>query len=108
MRMRWKLLSAIPAAAALLATALAGSAAAAEARTTLAIEGMTCGGCVASVKLQLGRTEGVTGYEVSLEEKKARVSYDAERTDPETIAASVSETGFEARVKEEEEEGTTR
>jgi copper chaperone CopZ len=90
-------------AALLLSLAVAGSASAGEARTTLGIEGMTCGGCVASVQLQLRRTEGVTGYEVSLADAEARVSYDPERTDPETIAASVSETGFEARVKAEED-----
>jgi copper chaperone CopZ len=51
----------------------------------------------------------VTDYEVSLEDGEARVSYDPERTDPETIAASVSETGFEAHVEAEAKEpGTSR
>jgi len=104
--MRRKIRSAALAAAALIVLAASGNALAGEARTVLAVEGMTCGGCVASVKLQLGRTEGVTGYEVSLEEKEARVSYDPERTDPETIATSVSKTGFEARVKPREVESS--
>ena len=99
--------TALAAAALLVVLAASGHALAGEARTVLGIEGMTCGGCVASVKLQLGRTEGVTEYEVSYEEKEARVSYDPERTDPQTIAASVSETGFEARVKPVEE-GSSR
>ena len=96
------------AAAAALALTIPAPAAAWEARTTLRIEGMTCGGCVATVKLQLGRTEGVTDYEVSLEEGQARVGYDPEQTDPETIAASVSKTGFAARVETEDEEGSSR
>jgi copper chaperone CopZ len=104
-----KLRSAALAAAALFVMAAAGNASAGEARTRLGIDGMTCGGCVASVELQLGRTEGVTDYEVSLEDGEARVSYDPERTDPETIAASVSETGFEAHVEAEAKEpGTSR
>lgn len=37
--------------------------AAGPARVTLKIEGMTCGGCVAAVKVQLKKTEGVTAYE---------------------------------------------
>lgn len=81
--------------------ALASLVAAGEgtARTTLTIKGMTCGGCVAAVKLQLGRTGGVTAYEVSLERAEAVVTYEAARTTPDEIAAAVSKTGFEAAVK---------
>jgi copper chaperone CopZ len=75
--------------------------AAPRARVTLTIKGMTCGGCVAAVKLQLKKTEGVTAYEVSLEKGQAEVTYDPSRTDPEKIAASVSKTGFQATVKQE-------
>lgn len=70
-----------------------------SAKTTLAIKGMTCGGCVAAVKLQLKKTEGVSAYDVSLEKAEAVVTYDSTRTDPEKIAESVSNTGFAASVK---------
>src|SRR3989441_6452068 len=69
-------------------------------KTTLTIKGMTCGGCVATVKLKLKRTVGVTAYEVSLERGEADVTYDPVKTDPKKIAESVSETGFTASVKE--------
>src|SRR2546427_11752007 len=69
-------------------------------KTTLAIKGMTCGGCVAAVKLKLKRTVGVTAFEVSLERGEADVTYDPAKTDPNKIAESVSETGFTASVKE--------
>lgn len=87
-------------------TCLIGHAAVAEpeAKATMAIEGMTCGGCVAAVKLQLRRTEGVTAYEVSLEKAEALVSYDPHRTDPARIAESVSKTGFGATVKRPRED----
>lgn len=79
---------------------LQSPAAAAEiAKTTLTIEGMTCGGCVAAVKVQLKKTEGVTAYEVSLEKGEAAVSYDPAKTTPDKIAESVSKTGFKASVK---------
>jgi copper chaperone CopZ len=68
-------------------------------KTTLAVQGMTCGGCVAAVKVKLGRTEGVTAYEVSLEKAEAEISYDPAQTTPEKIAESVSKTGFKASVK---------
>lgn len=71
-----------------------------SAKTTLAIKGMTCGGCVAAVKVQLKRTEGVSAYDVSLEKAEAEVTYDPAQTEPKKIAESVSKTGFEASVKE--------
>lgn len=69
------------------------------ATTVLVIKGMTCGGCVAAVKLQLRKTEGVTAYEVSYEKAEAQVTYEPAKTTPEKIAASVSETGYTASVK---------
>ncbi len=69
------------------------------AKTTLTIRGMTCGGCVASVKLRLGRVKGVIAYEVSLDKAEAEVTFDSALTNPDAIAAAVSETGFKATVK---------
>jgi copper chaperone CopZ len=76
------------------------------ATTTLKVEGMTCGGCVAAVKVQLKRTEGVTAYEVRLEKAEAEVSYDPAKITPEKIAESVSKTGFKASVKGAKDEGS--
>ena len=76
------------------------------AKTTVKVEGMTCGGCVAAVKIQLKKTEGVTAYEVSLEKGEADVSYDPAKTTPEKIAGSVSKTGFKASVKGKKDEGS--
>lgn len=97
-----KLLSCVAGLALLLAWPGGG---AEPAKTTLTIKGMTCGGCVATVKLQLKRTEGVTGYDVSLAKGEAEVSYDPTRTDPRKIAESVSRTGFDATVKAEQKKG---
>lgn len=91
-----KVLSSFVAFVLLLASAVG---AADTANTTLTIKGMTCGGCVAAVKVQLKKTEGVTAYEVSLDKGEAKVSFDASRTEPRRIAESVSKTGFQASVK---------
>ncbi len=80
------------------------AAAQSTAKTTLTIKGMTCGGCVAAVKLQLKRTEGVRAYEVSLDKAEADVTCDAAKTTPAKIAESVSKTGFQARVKDQKED----
>lgn len=83
-----------------LAFLLSFSAGAANAaKTTLTIKGMTCGGCVAAVRLQLRKTDGVTAYDVSLEKGEAEVTYDPGKTDPKKIAESVSTTGFAASIK---------
>ena len=67
--------------------------------TILAIKGMTCGGCVARVEERLAGVRGVVGYEVSLQDNEARVSYDPAATTPEVIAAAVAETGFGTSLK---------
>ena len=74
--------------------------AAAPARTTLAIQGMSCGACVSRVSLKLKQTRGVSACEVSLEKGTAEVAYDPALTGPAAIAAAVSETGFRATVHE--------
>lgn len=76
-----------------------------EDMTTLTVKGMTCGGCVATVKLKLKKTKGVLAYEVSLEKGEAEVTYDPALTNPEAIAAAVSETGFTATVKTKADDG---
>ena len=53
--------------------AFAQSARAANATTTLHIEGMTCAGCETAVKMVLKKTPGVVSSEVSYEEKRAVV-----------------------------------
>jgi copper chaperone CopZ len=82
-----------------LSLASAGASASDGTKTTLTISGMTCGGCATAVKIQLKRTEGVTGYVVSYEKGEAVVTYDPARTTPERIAESISKTGFKASVK---------
>ncbi len=86
-------------AASVLSNASLALAEGATAKTTLIVKGMSCGGCVAAVKQQLKRTEGVAAYQVSFEKGETLVSYDPSRTEPERIAASVTQTGFEASVK---------
>lgn len=63
---------------------------AATSTTTLHIEGMTCSGCATAVKLVLQKTPGVISAEVSYEEKRAAVEYDASKTTPAKIALAVT------------------
>ena len=62
----------------------------------LDVEGMMCGKCQAHVQKALEGITGVTGVEVSLEEKTARVSMESEIAD-ETLAGAVTEAGYEVK-----------
>ena len=64
------------------------------ATAVLKISGMTCMGCVASVKRVLEAVAGVATVNVSLEKGLATVDYDAAATDPARLGTAVREAGF--------------
>jgi copper chaperone len=66
---------------------------------TLKVNGMTCGGCVRSVKKVLESVPGVRSAEVSLERAQATVLLDAAAGSPAILAAlraAVEAAGYEA------------
>lgn len=63
--------------------------------STLAITGMTCSGCVSTVKRVLSRVPGVTGAEVDLGSGRARVSGTAS---PDALLAAVQAAGYGAQL----------
>ena len=67
-------------------------------QTTITIQGMSCGHCVAGVKGALERLEGVEVQEVKV--GSARVAYDPRAVTPERIAHVVEEEGYAAQVAE--------
>jgi copper chaperone len=62
---------------------------------TIPVKGMTCMGCVSSVKRVLGAIDGVTGAEVSLEKAQATVTYDPGKAAPQAIKAAIQDAGYE-------------
>lgn len=62
---------------------------------TLAIEGMTCGGCVKSVTRVLSELDGVEKVEVSLEQAKVVVTFDETKTNKETLKETVEDAGYD-------------
>lgn len=60
------------------------------------VEGMTCGGCVASVTRAISRLPGVVKADVSLEKAQASVQFDATKTDRGAIRQAVIDAGFES------------
>ena len=65
--------------------------------TRIKVEGMTCGGCVASVKRALQQVEGVANVDVSLDEAQARVEYDPARVNESQLRTAIEDAGFDAR-----------
>ena len=62
---------------------------------TLGISGMTCGGCVRSVSKVLNALNGVAKSEVSLEERRAVVDFDADRVGVDQLKHAIEEAGYE-------------
>jgi len=71
------------------------------ATSTFDIEGMTCGGCEAGVKLKVKKLDGVTSVEASYDDGTAVVTYDPEKVTPEQIIAAIGELGYDAELRED-------
>jgi copper chaperone len=65
--------------------------------TRIKVEGMTCGGCVASVTRALQQIDGVAKVEVSLDEAQARIDYDPARVNESQLRTAIEDAGFDAR-----------
>ena len=63
-------------------------------RTTLKIDGMSCGHCVMSVKKALATLEGVTVENVAV--GSATVAYDPAISSAEQIVDAISDAGYTA------------
>jgi copper chaperone CopZ len=64
------------------------------------VEGMTCGGCEASVKMTVKRLDGVQAVEASHTEKRATVTYDPEKVTPQAIVDTIEKLGYTAELVE--------
>ena len=64
---------------------------------TLAVTGMTCGGCARSVERKLAATPGVSSAVVNLEAATVTVQFDPERTPKAGLIAAIETLGFQAK-----------
>ncbi len=58
----------------------------------LKIEGMSCGHCVMSVKMELGKLEGVVVEDVQI--GKAKIQFDETKITDKQIAATIEGAGY--------------
>ena len=61
----------------------------------LNIKGMTCMGCVASVKRVLTPIAGVANVDIVLESGKVDISYDASQAKPDQFREAIRNAGYE-------------
>ena len=60
----------------------------------LPVGGMTCQGCANSITRAVQKVDGVLSAEVNFGAHRARISYDAERTGVQRIAAAIRDAGY--------------
>jgi copper chaperone len=60
----------------------------------LSVTGMTCGGCVNSVKKVLAALPGVKNVEVTLEPGQANVEFDPTKISPAALVQAVIDAGY--------------
>lgn len=62
---------------------------------TMSVNGMTCGGCVASVTRVLKSVPGVSDVAVTLNPGAARVTFDPARTAAPALRNAVEDAGYD-------------
>ena len=62
---------------------------------TIPVKGMTCDGCVASVKRVLEAIDGVERVDVQLEPGEAKVDYVQGRVDAARLRSAIEDAGYE-------------
>jgi copper chaperone len=62
---------------------------------TLTVSGMTCMGCVNSVKKLVGALPGVSGVQVDLASGRVDVTHDPARASPEAIRVAIEGGGYQ-------------
>jgi Cu+-exporting ATPase len=62
--------------------------------SALSVQGMNCASCVAHVRKAAEATDGVEVCDVNLARGRAVVRFDPHRTDPDKVAAAITEAGY--------------
>ncbi|PWB59083.1 MAG: heavy metal transporter [Nitrosomonadales bacterium] len=64
-------------------------------KITLTVKGMTCMGCVRSVKNVLEPLPGVGSVDITLENGQVAISYDTSKASVEQFRNAISDAGYE-------------
>lgn len=61
----------------------------------LQVSGMTCGGCVKSIKNALAAREGIGATEADLEKATVKIEFDPDKIQETAIRSTITAAGFE-------------
>jgi P-type Cu+ transporter len=75
-------------------------------KVTLAVTGMSCGGCAAGVQRALERHPGVASATVNLALNHATVEFDRGLASPDALVEAVRAAGYDAALADESNEST--
>jgi P-type Cu2+ transporter len=65
-------------------------------KTEFHIEGMHCGSCAVGIQMIVSGLDGVSGAQVSYEDKKGTFDYDPAKVKKEDIVKAISDLGYKA------------
>ena len=74
---------------------------------TFDVHGMSCGGCVGSVKRALQKVDGVSDVDVSLNPGQAIVNADVSLASGAQILAAITKLGYHANLRSAERIGAS-
>jgi copper chaperone len=64
-------------------------------KTTLNVQGMSCGHCVKAIEGSVGKLEGVSSVQVDLQANKVDVEYDTNQVSIEKIKETIDDQGYD-------------
>lgn len=68
--------------------------------TTLSVGGMTCGACTSAVEGAFKHVPGIKSFSISLLSERAVIEHDASIIQPQKLAETIEDTGFDAEILE--------
>ena len=72
-----------------------------QARAIIAVQGMTCSGCISQIKASLADLDGIGDVDVDLKNGQVTVTYDSTKLkDTGRIAAAITAAGYPAKLKQ--------
>ena len=66
------------------------------------VDGMTCGGCEAGLRLTVKKLDGVEEVKPSHTDKNVEVTYDPEKVTTDKIQAAIEKLGYKAKLQKTE------
>lgn len=84
---------------AMLAVLSVAALAAAPKTVTLDVQNMTCELCPITVKKSLEKVSGVSVVKVNFDQKKATVTYDPDKAQPESLTRATTNAGYPSTVQ---------